>query len=145
VIVRDLFCIICSIVALPASAAGHLSVSNAWIRQAPPGAMMLAGYADLRNDGDASLRVTGAVSPAFADASIHETIETDGVSRMRPVAAIDIAPGQIVRLAPGGKHLMLMHPQRVLVADSVVPISLQLADGSTIGARFSVRAEAPDH
>jgi periplasmic copper chaperone A len=141
-ITTKVFFIFGSLVALSASAAGHLTVRGAWIRQAPPGATVLAGYAELHNDGDAPLRVTGGASPAFAEVSIHESIETDGVSRMRAVTAIDISPGHSERLEPGGKHLMLMHPQRALVADNVVVISLRLADGSTVNARFLVRAEA---
>src|ERR1700722_9974612 len=36
-----------------AMAAGHLLVEGGWIRSAPPGAAMLAGYGTLHNIGDA--------------------------------------------------------------------------------------------
>ena len=45
-----------------AAAAGRLEISHAWIRTAPPGAMMQAGYAILRNSGDAPLVISGAHS-----------------------------------------------------------------------------------
>src|SRR5512141_558875 len=61
------------VVAAKAQASGHLVVERAWIRTAPPGAMMLAGYATIRNEGDASLTLTGADSADFSSISIHES------------------------------------------------------------------------
>ena len=66
-------------------AAGRLKVERAWIRAAPPGATMLAGYAVLHNGGDAPVIVHGASSPDFGSVSLHETIEVDAVERMQPI------------------------------------------------------------
>lgn len=130
--------------ALPAAAAGKLEVRDAWIRAAPPGAMMLAGYAQLRNVGDAPIVVRGASSHAFGDVSLHESVSENGVERMRPLERITIAPGTTVALAPGGKHLMLMRPAGTMAAGATALIHFETSDGSNgADATFVVRDSAP--
>lgn len=124
-----------------AAAAGHLVVEHAWIRTAPPAAMMLAGYATLRNDGDAPITVTGADSQDFGDVSLHQTIEENGVERMRPLGAVEIAPGTSVQFAPGGRHFMLMRPKRDLQTGDKVKIHISTKSGDDVDAQFSVREE----
>ncbi|HVJ61200.1 MAG TPA: copper chaperone PCu(A)C, partial [Tahibacter sp.] len=85
--------LIVSLAAFPAFAAGRLVVDDAWIRAAPPGARMLAGYAKLTNAGDAPIVVTGATSAAFGDVSMHASVVEDGVAKMRPLPSLNIAPG----------------------------------------------------
>lgn len=126
-----------------AQAAGRLEVSGAWIRTAPPGAMMLAGYATLRNSGDAPLTVTGADSEAFGDVSLHESVEVDGVARMKALGPVEIAPGASVVLAPGGKHLMLMRPKRALASGESIKIHIATASGEGASADFVVRDAVP--
>lgn len=126
-----------------ASAAGHLLIEHAWTREAPPGAMMRAGYAVLRNDGDAVIEISAAQSEIFGDVSIHETVLENGVSRMHELKGLQIAPGTQVALAPGGKHLMLMDPKTSVVAGTPIELTLILADGRKVSAAFVVSAEAP--
>lgn len=129
---------------LPASAAGRLEIAQAWIREAPPGAMMLAGYAVLRNTGDAAVTITGADSDAFGNVSLHESIEENGVERMRPVGRLQIPPGASVTLAPGGKHLMLMRPAHPLKSGDAVRIRIVAGPGQGASAEFTVRDSASD-
>jgi len=128
-----------------AMAGGHLVVEHAWIRAAPPGAMMLAGYATLRNDGDAPLVVTGADSAEFGSVSLHESVEEDGVEKMRPLGNLAIAPGTTVTFAPGGKHFMLMRPRRELRAGDAPSIHVSTESGDGASADFAVRADPPGH
>ncbi len=125
-----------------AAAAGHLLVERAWIRTAPPGAMMLAGYAILRNDGDALITVTGASSTDFGSVSLHESVEEGGVARMRALDRVEIKPGTTVMFAPGGKHLMLMRPQLEIKSGGSVKIHLDTSAGDAT-AEFVVRDAAP--
>ena len=129
--------------AASAAAAGRLVVEHAWIRTAPPSALMLAGYATLRNDGDASLTVTGADSDAFDDVQLHQTVSEDGVERMRPTGRIEIAPGKSVQFAPGGKHFMLIRPKRELAAGAKVQIHISASGGADSTAEFVVTDGAP--
>lgn len=122
-----------------AHAAGRLTVEDAWIRAAPPGAMMLAGYMALGNTGDAPVVLVAADSDAFGDVSMHRTVEEDGVARMRPLERVIVAPGQRVTFAPGGMHLMLMRPKRALHAGDRITIRLRQADGTATPVEFTVR------
>src|SRR3546814_2538783 len=76
--------------------AQHAAVeaSGAWIRIAPPGAMMLAGYVTLTNSGDAVAELESVHSAAFGSVEVHRTEVVDGVSRMRAVPELRIAPGE---------------------------------------------------
>jgi periplasmic copper chaperone A len=126
-----------------ALAAGSLEIDQAWIRSAPPGAMMLAGYAILRNSGAAPLTVTGAQSADFGGVSLHQSVEENGVERMRPLGRLSIAPGTSATFAPGGRHLMLMRPVRELKPGDVVKIHIAVEPGEGTSADFTVRDSAP--
>jgi copper(I)-binding protein len=126
-----------------ADAAGRLEASGAWIRAAPPGAMMLAGYVTLRNSGDAPLTVVGADCAAFRSVSLHQSVEDGGVERMHPLGRFAIAPGASVTFAPGGKHLMLMQPVHQLNTGDTVRIHIATESGRGASADFTVRDLAP--
>lgn len=123
-----------------AQAAGRLVVSEAWIREAPPQATMLAGYARLENTGDEPLSVLTVQSDAFRMASVHETVVADGVSKMREVHRLDLAPGASVALEPGGRHLMLMQPRHEVHAGDKVEVRFLLGDGTRLETVFEVLA-----
>ena len=136
-------CLALLLVATSAHAAGLLVVEQAWIRTAPPGTAMLAGYAVLHNRGDEALSIDTVSSAAFASVSLHETSEENGVSKMRALPSLVIAPGASVELAPGGKHLMLMQPSSEVAAGKSVNILFVLGDKARVNATFSVRDDAP--
>lgn len=125
------------------AAPGPLVVEAPWVRAAPPGAMMLAGYARLRNDGDAPLTLVGARSDAFGMAEIHRTVEIDGVARMREATPLTIAPGETLGMEPGGLHVMLMRPKAALGEGQAVSVVLLLEGGSEVTVDFPVRKQAP--
>ncbi|HET7844348.1 MAG TPA: copper chaperone PCu(A)C [Xanthomonadales bacterium] len=123
----------------PFAHADGLTIEDAWIRAAPPGADVLAGYATLRNGGEASLTITGARSADFARVELHEMRMDGGVMRMRPLSGVAIAPRGNVSLAPGGTHFMLLEPKRALKVGDVVEVELLEASGAAHAARFEVR------
>jgi copper(I)-binding protein len=126
-----------------AFAAGHLVVENAWIRNAPPGTAMMAGYGVLHNVGDAPVTVTGAESADFGSASLHKSATSNGMAHMQPLGDITIAPGQRVTFAPGGNHIMLMQPKKELRIDESVPVHIVTKDADSTVGIFVVRDVAP--
>lgn len=126
-----------------ALAAGHLVVENGWIRSAPPGAMMLAGYAVLHNVGDAPVVVTGADSADFGSATLHKSVNENGVEHMQALGDVQIAPGQRVTFAPGGNHIMLMRPKKELRKNESVPVHIVTKGGDSVVGLFVVRDDAP--
>jgi copper(I)-binding protein len=128
--------------AATAHAEGKLGVFDAWIRAAPPGAPMMAGYATLKNSGDTPISVLTVQSDAFRQSSIHETVIERGVAKMRETPRIDLAPGATVTMKPGGAHLMLVDPRHAIGKGEKVPMVFLLADGTRVETYFDV--VAPD-
>jgi copper(I)-binding protein len=116
---------------------------QAWVRAAPPGATALAGYAVLRNPCTKPFVVTDVSSADFAMGMIHETIVEKGVSRMRHAKSLAVPARGALEFKPGGKHMMLMHPRRVLKEGDKVRLVLKLADGRTIDIDAVVQREGP--
>jgi copper(I)-binding protein len=88
-------------------ARGALRISAPWVRAMPPGRRVTAAYATLTNTGDTPLVVTG-VSTSRGEATLHESVQEDGQMRMRARAEILVPAGGVVRLEPGGLHVMVM-------------------------------------
>ena len=120
---KTLIAIAAALASAGAAACPDLAVEQAWIREAPPGAMS-AAYARLVNRGKRPLVVDGARSADFGGAGLHRTvIDENGVSRMRE-GSLEIPAGGSAMLAPGGWHLMLFDPARLLKAGDTVNLSL---------------------
>lgn len=106
----------------PAWACEMLEVQGGWIREAPPGAAVMAGYGTLVNKGKAPITLDGLRSADFGEVSIHEMSMENGQMRMRNAPRILIEPAAIVVLEPGDMHLMLMQPTRELRAGDTVTL-----------------------
>jgi copper(I)-binding protein len=115
-----------------------IAVSDAWVRWLPAN-LPAGGYVTLRNTGIRAQTLTGATSPDYAEISLHQSVQRDGVSQMQPVAQIEIAPGHALSLAAGSYHLMLEQPTRPLKPGDEVSITFHFAGGSSTTAQFAVR------
>ena len=122
-----------------ASEATGVSVRDAWVRQAPPGVAMMAGYMALRNNTSRSQVLVAASSPGFETVTIHRTIVKDGMASMEHATQIELSPNASLIFAPGGYHLMLMNPKRTLRAGDAVVINLEFRGGLVLPVAFEVR------
>jgi copper(I)-binding protein len=118
-------------------------VEKAWLRAAPPGASMLAGYAVLTNPCEDAIEVVAVAGEDFDGAMIHESFVENGVSKMRHLDALPLPAHGGAELAPGGRHLMLIGPKRELKQGDRVWLSFTLADGREVRADFVVSKDAP--
>lgn len=114
-------------------------IREGWVRLPPVAMPMMAGFGRIENRCAAAVTIVGVSSRAFADTSLHETRIVDGVSRMRALPALRIAPGGGATLKPGGVHLMLMGPRAPLKAGSRVVVEFALQGGGTLRGEFVVR------
>ncbi|WP_068850184.1 copper chaperone PCu(A)C [Stenotrophomonas rhizophila] len=146
-ITKPFVCVLLAMCAAAASATAAepscVTVREGWVRLPPGSSPMAAGYGVIHNGCEAPVAVVAAGSKAFGDVSLHETTLVDGVSRMRAVERLPIAPGASVVLKPGGLHLMLMQPEVPLAKGGQVPLRLSLEDGRKVDAMLAVRADAP--
>ena len=131
-------------VVAPACAKGKTDcvpiVRDGWIRLVPGGMPMQAGFGRIENPCPMPATIVGARSAAHASAELHETTLVDGVSRMRAVPELRIAPDGSAVLQPGGLHLMLMDPRTPLKPGAEVAIDFPLQDGRVVRGEFVVRA-----
>lgn len=121
------------------AAESTVAIRDAWVREAPPNAQVLAGYAQIENTGDQAEAIVAVGSAAFEKAEIHHSEVKDGVARMAQVKRLDLPPGQIVNLEPGGTHVMLFNPKSSLRAGQHVTLSFTLSSGKTLSVNADVR------
>lgn len=125
-----------------AHAAGeNVAVNDAWIREAPPGAAVMSGYAQIANGTKSTITVTTIQSDAFDKVEIHKSEIKSGVARMEPLGKLDIKSRQAVTLSPYGTHLMLIRPKKPLRAGDHVTLQFTLGSGATINADAEVRKD----
>lgn len=120
-----------------------LRVRDGWVRLPPASMPMLAGFARIENPCPMPVTIVGVRSPSFGDVSLHETRLVDGVSRMRAMPQLRIAPDGMVTLKPGGLHLMLMQPTGPLKPGSRVVVEFLLSQGGLLRAEFEARKPTP--
>ncbi len=121
-------------------AEGHLKVEDAWVREAPPGAMVLAGYMQLHNHADKNRLLVAAQSPAFESVMLHKTVIEGEISKMVHQPMITIPANGLVSFEPNSYHLMMMKPQQPLKAGDKVSVTLSFKDGSSEEFSYEVRA-----
>lgn len=140
---RILALVACILLALPACARDCApQLREGWIRLLPVDMPMLAGFGRIENPCGTPVTIVGVSSPSFGDVSLHETRVVDGVSRMRAVPELRIAPEGAAVLKPGGLHLMLMAPEAKLKAGSRVAVEFRLKDGGVLRGELEARTPA---
>ncbi len=125
--------------ALPVGAADGVVVRDAWIRAAPPGMDVLAGYATIENRGSTPVVLVSAESTAFDTVELHEMTMLGGVMKMRMLERVEIAPAASASLEPGAKHLMLRRPHRPVAPGDRIDVTLVDAAGARTIATFEVK------
>ena len=129
-----------------ATANATLEISEAWVREAPPTARMMAGYMTINNTGDAPVTVISISSPDFDSAEIHRTVIEEDVARMLPVSQLEIPANSQVKLEPGGLHLMLFDAKRPLPEGEAVNFIIHLRDDDPLSTTAPVvRKTGEDH
>ena len=109
-----------------------VGADHVWARATPAGAKTAVLYMTLVNKGTAADRLVAVSTPAAGEASLHETTVADGMTRMRPVAALDVKPGTPTVLKPGGYHVMLTELKEPLVAGQKFSVTLTFANAGKV-------------
>ncbi len=117
-------------------------VREGWVRLLPGGLPMQAGFGRIDNPCPMPATIVGVRSPGYGSVELHESRVVDGVSRMRAVPTLRIAPEAAAVLKPGGLHLMLMQPRVPLQPGSRVAIEFDLDDGRVLRGEFVARKPA---
>ena len=122
--------------AAPASPEG-IAVTNARLMlpavKGNPGAV----YFDVANTGTQT-RVVRAVSVAGAGSTmLHTTVEGGG---MQEATQVLVAPGETIKLEPGGNHAMAMNLADTVKAGDKAEVTVTFVGGDKISVPADVRA-----
>ncbi|MCK5479955.1 MAG: copper chaperone PCu(A)C [Gammaproteobacteria bacterium] len=128
-----------------AYAASTLEITHPWVREAPPSARVLAAYMSIKNPGDSAITINGISSPDFESAEIHRTVINDGVARMLHIKQLDVPANGIIRLEPGGLHLMLFNPKRMLAEGDTITLTIHLGNETCMTVSTPVVRQDDDH
>lgn len=123
---------------LPVRAEQSVDLRDAWIRYLP-GDRPMAGYFELRNNGDVDRELMGAASETFAGVHLHQSVEQDGTTTMQPVSSVSIPAGGRVAFEPSGYHLMLMQRRKDLEVGDRVAITLIFDNGGEQSTEFTIK------
>jgi periplasmic copper chaperone A len=143
--------VLASLFAAPACAeeikAGDLVITQAWSRATPGGAKIAGGYLTIENKGTAADRLVGVSGDVAGKIEVHEMAMNNGVMTMRPLdKGLAIEPGQTVKLAPGGYHLMMFDLKEPLKQGDKVPVTLEFEKAGKVTVSLDVQgigAQAP--
>jgi copper(I)-binding protein len=107
-----------------------------------PRAHLLPGtgviYFELHNSGPAD-RLLRVETPFAQAVESHETLEEDGVMRMRPrPEGFEIPAGGVLKLESSGKHLMLVNPDESLKDATALPVTLFFKHGEPLEAEIPI-------
>lgn len=120
-------------------AQSSIQVSEQWVREAPPNAMVLAAFMVIDNQSSETQTLVAVSSPDFAMVEMHQTVKRDGMMSMEEQEQLVIEPKQQLVLKPGSYHLMLMQVKRQLQTGDEVKLTLKFASGEELVINTPVR------
>ena len=124
---------------------GGLSVSQAWIRQAPPNAAVLGLFMTIDNLSERDINIVSAAAKGFKRVELHRTINDNGIMKMLKQQYFKILAGGRLVLEPGSWHIMLMGFDKQPSKGMLTSVELLLDDGSSIGFPAETKAVAPNN
>lgn len=116
-----------------------IQITDAWVRETVAGQQGTAGYMTIENRGSSADRLLSVSAASPATASLHETSTADGFSSMRPLQnGLEIPPGGIVPLKPGGMHVMISGLTAPLRNDGALRLTLRFERSGDRAVDFKV-------
>lgn len=131
-----------SLLAADIAKVGEIMIHQPWARASLGNAPNSAAYMTLETAGEEPDRLVASSSPVAEQAALHIHVMDGGVARMRPVDAVEVAPGAPTVLAPGGLHIMLIGLRQKLAPGDSVPLTLVFEQAGEITIEAPVRGMA---
>jgi len=123
--------IVASALLLAAAAAkADINWENVWVRAMPPAQTMTAAYGVITNGGTDTVIINGGSADFAKRVELHKSIQEGDSVRMAPMGAVELAPGESLKLMPGGAHIMLMGISDMPTAESTVSLCLTTQEGA---------------
>lgn len=139
-------------------ASGDLHIEGPMLRATPPNAPVAGGFVTIHNVGETDdILISAAIAGDVAGmVQLHQMEMSEGVMKMSEVdGGIPLPAGEVVTLAPGGLHIMLMGLRAPLAAgdthavtltfETAAPVTLDFPVLTLSEIRAAVEAGAMDH
>ncbi len=120
--------------------AGALYIDHPHARPTPPGARTGAAYFSVTNKGGSQDRLLRASSPRATAVELHSMSMDGNVMRMRAMPAVALPAGAMVKLEPGGLHVMLSGLKQPLKAGERFPVTLVFENAGPVTVEIAVVA-----
>jgi periplasmic copper chaperone A len=121
-------CLLLALVGTAAAAetarVGTVTMHDAWARASLGTTGSSAVYMTLEIEGEEADRLVAVATPVAERAELHGHVMDQGVARMRPLSAVEVAPGAPTVLQPGGLHVMLTGLKEELAEGGTLPLSV---------------------
>ncbi|TPG54415.1 copper chaperone PCu(A)C [Sphingomonas glacialis] len=108
-----------------------LSVDKAYIRLAAVPSRPAVAYFTIHG-GTADTALIAVSSEVSVKNELHESMQSGGLSAMKPVGDVPIRSGSTVVFAPGGKHLMLFDMNPGIKPGRAVTLTFTFANNQRI-------------
>jgi hypothetical protein len=118
---------------------GDLTISHPWARPTAEGQKNGAAYLSIKNGGSEGDKLVSAESPVAERTQLHETLNENGVMKMRAVTnGVEIQPGAAADFKPGGSHIMLFGLKKRLEEGQTVPLTLTFAKAGSMSVEVKI-------
>ena len=125
-----------------ASAESSLRLINAWVREVPPVMQNSAIFFTLENRSDQDRVLVSASTKVASLTQVHEHKMDNGMMKMREVeGGVKIPAHSRVEFKPGGYHVMLIKLNQAMTPGTVVELTLNFDDGSSLVDNVQVRPD----
>ena len=118
---------------------GTLAVDQAWARESPPTVTNGAAFMTITNRGTSTDRLMSADAEVSERVELHTHLMDQGVMRMRQVDSIELKPGEVTELKPGGLHVMFIGLKAPFKAGQQVPVTLRFERGGSLDIEVPVK------
>ena len=128
--------------AAPAASSKTLSIEDAWARAVTLSVETPAGEATAAMDTmQNSMQNMSGVNSAVYLTIVNNTAQADRLTGAATdaAAAVEIAAGESVSLAPGGLHIMLIGLQRNLIAGEKLDLTLTFEKAGQVSVEAEIR------
>lgn len=98
---------------------------------------MSAGYLSVTNSTGRAIVLKGITSDSVGKIEVHETINENGLMKMRELGSVVIQPGTTFKMAPKGNHMMLLDLKHPLTSGELLDMEL-IFDVGTVHAKLPV-------
>lgn len=103
-----------------------------------------AAYFVLRTNNDPT-RLATITSPHIGRIELHETVNENGIARMRPLANATFDPGHPLSFMTGGRHAMLFDIDAAVRPGGTIPLTFSFDPASPVTVQAEVRAAGQGH